>query len=537
MSSIGKQWSAEDVSSAKRDLQALGAWLDRGSIPREGIVGHSLQTMTREVQQRIEREEARLAQHSGADSTTSLRLKIKTPDGQTVVLASVSPATSMRELKALIESSLDKPLEISRIRVASTGQAWGVFDDKTLAACSIQSNDVLTVDSATAASSSSSSSSSSSRAFAPASSQAAASAASPLSRVTAAGLWPANRFQAVLLALHCSMLEAGFVCVAEVPSSVPGFAPPVREVGPVKLLPDGWNSDPTGCALLYKHAKAAGKQFSFSVLLLDHSTETFLVTLTQKGGHTFTLELNNNGRQFLAQHTPPSPLYAADNRLASVAAALEAAGTDSMLVLFADFVGIDAALKQLVVQMLPPPPLPSSQGQRPSPSSPFISPPVPGAGAGGMLGPRGAGRFDPRIGDQDLDPFGSGSGSFVGPDHALFTNPRPMPDPAAGIGGGGYPTIPGSLGGRDLPRPRFDPFGPPVNPNILGGVVPGRVRVPGEPDPDHFIPPDMDVDGPSSDPLSIPGIPRRGRGGRGGRGGASMPFGGGPGDFSRGPFI
>jgi hypothetical protein len=531
--SSGKNWSAEELSASKRDLQAVSTWYRAGGVSHEGFVGQSLQTMMREVQQCIEQEEARLSQHSAANTTTSLRLKIKA-DGQTVVLASVSPSTSMRELKALIESSLDKPLEISRIRVASTGQAWGVFDEKSLASCSIQSNDVLTVDSATAAATSLSSSSSS-RAFAPASSQAAAAAstASPLSRVTAAGLWPSNRFQTVLLALHCSMLEAGFVCVAEVPSSVPGFAPPVREVGPVKLMPDGWNKDPTGCALLYKHAKAAGKQFSFAVLLLDHATETFLVTLTQKGGHTFTLELNNSVQQFLASHTPPSPLYAADNRLASVTAALEAAGADSMLVLFTDFYGIDAALLQLVVQMLPPPQSPSSsgQGQRSTPTSPFIVPPVPGAGAGGGLGPRGAGRYDPRIGDQDLDPFGSGSGSFLGPDHAIFTNPRPLPDPAGGIGGGGYPTIPGSLGGRGFPRPRFDPFGPPVNPNILSGGVPGRVRVPGEPDPDHFIPPDMDVDAPNSDPLSVPG-----RGGRGGRG-PNFPFGGAPDDFHRGPFI
>ena len=86
-----------------------------------------------------------------------------------------------------------------------------------------------------------------------------------------------------------------------------------------------------------------------------------------------------------------------------------------------------------------------------------------------------------------------GQGSLVGPNHPLFSPNM-----------GGYPDDPRAPPGWPvgMPRPRFDSFmpvpgpngpdfgqqgqGPPFGPNGGRGM---RRRVPGEPDPDHLLPP------------------------------------------------
>jgi hypothetical protein len=92
---------------------------------------------------------------------------------------------------------------------------------------------------------------------------------------------------------------------------------------------------------------------------------------------------------------------------------------------------------------------------------------------------------------------------MVGPDHPMFTDPRPyQPDFGNGDEGffPGYGNLPG------LPQPRFDPFGAvtgPHGPDVGNVGLPGpggqfprgrpAARHPGEPDPDHLPPPGMNL--------------------------------------------
>lgn len=507
---LQQTWHARDIGLAKNDMAILRAWLRGNPLTPNGIVSQSLAEMIKNTQNCIEKEEAMIAAansfSSNETSGSGWRIKIRTPDLQTIYLVAVSPNTTMYDLKSMIESSLERPINFARIRVTRTGQVFSTFDSSTLESCGIQNNDVLSAELAstgtTGSAPATSTSSSTSNQNQSQGNNASKAPPSPLSRMVPSGIWPANRFQAILLALHCCMLDSGFVCVAEVPSSVPGFAPPLRELGMQKLLPEKWCADSTVCAVMYKHPRASGKQFSLSLVLLGVETETLLVTISQKGGLSFTAELS--GQDYLSDVNT----FAADNRAGSMAA-------EGMDVLFNDFAGLQRVLGSLISQLLPSP----VQAQ---PQTPQSIPPS--TGTNSVPSPIGSreplyGR-DSR-GNGDLDPFGGGS--LIGPNHSIFTNPRPMYQPE-GPTYPPYPTLPGA-GGVHPMQPRFDPFGPPLNPNFggggLGGVVPGRApRVPGEPNPDHMVPPDMDVDpflGPNTGRGR--GGPGRGRGFEGGFGG------------------
>ena len=122
-------------------------------------------------------------------------------------------------------------------------------------------------------------------------------------------------------------------------------------------------------------------------------------------------------------------------------------------------------------------------------------PQFPGIG-GGDLHPSFPGVIPQPRGDQ-------GQGSLVGPDHPLFKTPDyGNPDPY-GRQSQYDPTCPPGWP-QGMPRPRFDSFMPVPGPNgpdfgMPGGFggggqgrgvgLPGRRRVPGEPNPDHFRPP------------------------------------------------
>ena len=51
------------------------------------------------------------------------------------------------------------------------------------------------------------------------------------------------------------MIENKFANLAEMPSTVPGFAPSIREVNPGKFVPDQWATSSSSTGLLYKHPK------------------------------------------------------------------------------------------------------------------------------------------------------------------------------------------------------------------------------------------------------------------------------------------
>lgn len=96
--------------------------------------------------------------------------------------------------------------------------------------------------------------------------------------------------EGIVVALHKAMVEEGFVCIVEKPSSVPGFAGTIRELLPHQL-PDGWNSAQAAYALTYKHRLKAGKHFLLSGTVLADGA-LLATSVTEKGGHTAGTEFN-----------------------------------------------------------------------------------------------------------------------------------------------------------------------------------------------------------------------------------------------------
>ena len=342
----------------------------------------------------------------------------------------------------------------------------------------------------------------------------------------------AQGVQGIVLMLHQAMVDEGFICIVEKPSSVPGFAGTVRELQPHQL-PDGWNCNQTVFAFTYKHRLTTGKHFMLSCsVLMDGSL--LAVSVTEKGGQTYGTELD------MSEFTVGQP--------SSVDAVKER---------------VNALVRQLIPQLDKTAPPPQAAGSGTHIHIPPSIPSVPplfgsgnaGAGTGGIGSPGGSrGPAYPAVGGGDLNPLfpgipvrpDNGSGSLVGPGHPLFGG-RDDNDPfgGGGVGGGGLgPAVPGWMPG--LPRPRFDPFGPvagPHGPNFgnpgffgpgggfLGGGDPfgggrggglgplgpfgppggpqgpgggglgpvgpggrgrGRGVTPGEPNPDHLRPPQDD---------------------------------------------
>lgn len=388
----GGRMSVSELATARHELAALREF--SASLSSGGVVHKAALATISQLQQRIELEE-RAISAAMSSSATQWRLKIRTPDSQTIVLAAVSPHSTMRELRSLIESSVDRPLDIVRLRVASTGSAWGTFDEKTIQACSIQNNDVLTVEAKTGSGAKASAAGPSTSANAATAAGGGTATAAPITAPpTGLGriprtLLPQTRFECLVLALHCHMLDAGFTCVAEVKQNqVSGFAAPVREVPEARLLPDQWNHDPALCAVMYKHRALPGKHYSLSVILLDAASEQVLVTLSQKGGNSLTAEL------LLSAH-----LHSGEPSADAVAG-----GEESVARMLSDPQGLRALLHSLTTQMLPQPLSAAAQprGAERMPAYPY-SPLQPGSSSGGGGGTGGL--YPGGIGSQDLDPF------------------------------------------------------------------------------------------------------------------------------------
>jgi PI31 proteasome regulator N-terminal len=71
----------------------------------------------------------------------------------------------------------------------------------------------------------------------------ATSAAAALAQARRAGVSAGSSFESLALALHCFMLQSGFVCTGtDEGAAVSGFAPPVRDVPEGQVVPKDWNS-------------------------------------------------------------------------------------------------------------------------------------------------------------------------------------------------------------------------------------------------------------------------------------------------------
>jgi len=501
------------------------------NLAQGGLVRIEIEACVRAIRTRLDATEAMQMRSAGGGGGWSL--KVKTSDGaQRVTLANLPSSMSTRELVRLIEENLEGSFRVSRCRFGVGNSILQVFDDRTLLACGIQSNDVLVVEgssfSATTMTAATSSSSSSSLPQQQQRQQQQQQQQSQIAVVTGldrwkfrGGLWPRSRFEAFVLALHCFMLDEGFVCIEEVQnSSAPGFAPPLREVSHMKLLPDRWNEDQSSCTLMYKHSSKIGKHFSLSIVLTAALPETIFISLSQKNGDSFSTEVSL--ASFLREQSCGE----------SGGGSSEEAEPES---LFSNLQGVAQIIRSLVVLHIPPPQQQTQTASRLLASNegggePHRSYP-PHGGSSSVPSP-----YTPLVGDGDLNPYfpmmpgglgpiqPGGTGSLVGPNHPIF---GPQGDVQSGRGP--FP-IPG------LPQPRFDPYGPvagPHGPNFGNiGMGPNRGRAPGEPDPDHLRPPDDDAQDPLN-PRPFGGGRAGGLGGRGGglsgRGGGGFGGGGGGG--------
>jgi len=298
--------------------------------------------------------------------------------------------------------------------------------------------------------------------------------ATGIQRISVNNLWPSNAREALFLLLHSLMLDEGFICIVELKSTVPGFAPPVREMPKDKLIPDGWNKDLSSYSFMYKNTIKPGKQFSLTCVQV--SNEIVMITLSERSGDSFSNEIN------IPNYVNESKLSSnpEDRDINDVYVNLEELKTK-----------IKSMVYQLCPKLKPVDPLSSStsSSQQSNEGIPYPS-----------FQPRDPYPFNPYprhpeipvVGGGDLNPFPGlinpfpgpglyprGDGNLIGPNHPFF-------DPN------------GNQGQGLLPHPRFDPFLPPTGPhgpNVGPGMGPfgrgrGRGRpAPGEPNPDHLRPP------------------------------------------------
>jgi hypothetical protein len=111
-----------------------------------------------------------------------------------------------------------------------------------------------------------------------------------LDRISNNNLWPSSPREALFLIVHSFMLDEGFICIVEMKSTVPGFAPPVREMPKDKLIPDGWNNEMSSYSFMYKHVIKPGKQFSLTCV--QASDDIVMITLSERSGDSFSTEIN-----------------------------------------------------------------------------------------------------------------------------------------------------------------------------------------------------------------------------------------------------
>jgi len=307
-----------------------------------------------------------------------------------------------------------------------------------------------------------------------------------LDRISNNNLWPSSAREALFLIVHSFMLDEGFICIVEMKSTVPGFAPPVREMPKDKLIPDGWNSEMSSYSFMYKHVIKPGKQFSLTCV--QASDEIVMITLSERSGDSFSTEINIHNYV----HDSTLKINSNEKDINNVYNNLDELKTK-----------LRSMIYQLCPKLKPSDPLSNSSSQQQSNENnsnygptyqprtdPFPYNPYPHNPENPY--PR---RPDiPIIGGGDLHPFPGlidpypsaglyprGDGNLIGPSHPFFD-----PNGNQGL----------------FPQPRFDPFLPPTGPHgpnfgPSGIGIPGRGRgrgrpAPGEPNPDHLKPPNDD---------------------------------------------
>lgn len=310
---------------------------------------------------------------------------------------------------------------------------------------------------------------------------------------------PANPLEALILGIHSLFLESSFTNLTRVPSTVPGFAPSIREVNPSKFIPDQWESTVVSEGLLYKHPTARSP---FQLIIGRPIVNEAVINLSQKNkvlcemtvNVASLIDITKFSQESLGSSTSLSPYQFFSNleHLKDTIVSPLIATTREDLSIPTSMMAPDRSIEAA--------PRREPEIQRPEGLAPPLRvPPISVGGVGSSdLNPAGVPDFDHR---PQAFPSPEGGGSLVGPGHPLFGgDPSGLRDRDPG-----YPAFPRA------PQPRFDPYGPVPGANgpDFGPGIPGR-PFPGEPEPDHLKPPgipDIDLQPPSR--LRDPRDPRR----------------------------
>jgi hypothetical protein len=231
-----------DAPQARSDLsllQNMAVSLSTGYVKNEVV------KLVNDISSRLNLLEA---------SNEKWKVKVKLSTGETILLTGINPASSIKDLVTLVYDATNYAAEIKSMLNERTGIIVTNFEDKeSLIAKGFRNLDTFLTEFQSNASTDSQAT-------------LATQESKVLQVLQSFRLLPTSHTEAVFLSLHCCLKELGFDCIAAAhESSVAGFAPPMKELPKTKLVPDGWNANPTAFSLLYKHKSKAGKHFSFTV--------------------------------------------------------------------------------------------------------------------------------------------------------------------------------------------------------------------------------------------------------------------------------
>lgn len=117
------------------------------------------------------------------------------------------------ELKKVIESHYKFNIAVDRLILKNESKI-SLFNDESLETCGINNNDEILVDC---------------KSMSPrVTAETEYRCPKGLLRIAHSKTFPMNRYDLIVLALHSFMLDDSFVCLDELPNSVPGFAPSLR---------------------------------------------------------------------------------------------------------------------------------------------------------------------------------------------------------------------------------------------------------------------------------------------------------------------
>jgi hypothetical protein len=308
---------------------------------------------------------------------------------------------------------------------------------------------------------------------------------------------------AIAVALHAALLQSGFVCTGlPDPPTQSGFAPAIRPLSADKFLPNNWDAKPESIQIRYR----------------KEGTGSVVLTVTAVEGDTLQVALNRISSNSTTEPLPQPLMFPVSDhvnlesfsRAAATQKVHPALHYKALAALMTQFVQTfdlghveDEELMKDPVQ--PPPPVDPVHTKASFPGAPKgLVPPVPPQPQ--PVAPWGDASVFPahpsepgfpgvplrQGGDfaDDLNPvgippvhpgggMGGLGGSQMGPTHPIFGGGPPQPE---------QPT-PGFTG---MPRPRFDPYGPPGGPTEIDDDMthphpshPQQPGGPGDPNPDH----------------------------------------------------